>query len=479
MSELDAALAGLRTMIAAIPQRHALPSESQRATHKAMLAITNGEDRPPPVPQPDRLDQVWSELQHVSLAQGDFSSLPPRTLRDAAWLLWDRRRGAVELPGLLPALLTRSETNTSMLRRLIEAWLRDFRPGLREAASVGEHIARMLHDKDLDQFGRWREAHSRFKLFDAATGPTRLANSLLDAASLTPLQQIRLDAPMRASGGFMRAVAAAFDEELPKKMCSANAAAVLEVARAFYAPNGKLRFDEPKARGTMADAMVGAWIDGAGPEVLRADVLAFLRLHLGDPRVSPPRWAQANDRTLRVVRGWLAQLTLDAFFNVIGQFAAKGGFDLTWQHRKAFWSACLRKGWIGDSWLALGPNVASSVAVNQELRGSFARLEGAADRNHSVLLMQIGKLVFAEWSHNGRLRAWLTDGRNAPPLSPTSRYDAESLRAPGLKFPRHFNSAEPVGPQDRGLAHLGNWQARVAALLREQEGLRLQPTEWV
>mgnify|MGYP001028701224 CR=1 FL=1 len=480
MSELAEALSGLDALISALPQRRVLPPEAVRATHKMMVAITNGRDTPPVVPQPDRLDQVWRELCEASRAGEDLALLPPRTLRDSIWLLWDRRRSVVDLPGLMEVLLDRSKVHSGFLRRLVEVWLRDFDPALQGITSVGRHVAKVLLTSDVGPFDRWRATHEAYQLFDAAVGPKGLARALQARSSVPVLAETRLDAPMRATGGFMRSVAKAFGSGLPAHLRAEASIAALDGATSFYAPGGKLRFDEPAARGEMANALVGAWVGGAGPDALRDDVLQFLRQHLGDPRVSPSRWAQADEKTLATVRGWLAKLTLDAFFDIIGQFAARSGFDPTWQQRKAFWSACLRKGWISDGWLALGPNVSRSAAVSRELRGSFGRLDGAADKNHSVLLIRIGQTVFAEWSHNGRLRAWEADSTFAPRFFGTGKYLAHPLRVGTLDFPRPDNRPDLSLIGRDGLTHFPDvWQGRVAALLRRRENLRLSPHEWM
>ena len=159
--------------------------------------------------------------------------------------------------------------------------------------------------------------------------------------------------------------------------------------------------------GAMADGLVGAWIGAARQpsDRLKKEVLGHLRLHLGDPRVERQSgWARASEETRQTVRGWLSALSLDAFFDLIGRFAGNAGMDHQWSVRRAFWKSCLKAGHIRDSWLVLGDNVARAVSDNADLRGSYGRLHDAA-ANQSVLLIQIGDLVFSEWNYNGRLRA--------------------------------------------------------------------------
>jgi hypothetical protein len=176
------------------------------------------------------------------------------------------------------------------------------------------------------------------------------------------------------------------------------------------------------------------------------------------------------------VRAWLSKLSLDAFFNVVGQFAESAGMNHQWRAREAFWGACLRNNHIEDSWLVLGENVARAIRGNRELQGSHGRLiDGNA--NHSVLLMRIGDTVFAEWSHNGKLRGWATDWKNAPKLFRTT-YSRSELTAAGIQFPAPRFRPDLGTTDNNGLTHhAGVWQGRVAELLRTREGFVLHPRE--
>jgi hypothetical protein len=147
-----------------------------------------------------------------------------------------------------------------------------------------------------------------------------------------------------------------------------------------------------------------------------------------------------------------------------------------WKARKAFWGTCLQKGHIRDSWLVLGDNVARSIADKAELRGSYGRLIDG-DPNHSVLLMQIGNLVFSEWTYNGKLRAWPNDWKNAPRLFGSS-YQRSQVTADGLQFPAPADRPDLGTTRSDGVSHTVVWQGRVAALLRRKEGIILTPDDW-
>lgn len=480
MSQLRASLDSLNDMAKLLPRALSLPALAQRPTHKAMLALTNGREVAAAPPMQARLAQVWQAIQQIRAKNGDYAALDRRDLRDAPWLLWAPSARAAEIEPLLQLLLRRAATHSNVLRRLIDAWLIGFDPQDPTIAVAGAAIAQALPQHSRSMMVQWRQLHEALRLFHPTEGPERCAMALMASDTRQVLRVGGFDQPQRAVSAYLRVVMQAYGRRLPNTLAGSNASARLAAAQAFFTLNDRLRFDEPQMRGVMADALVGPWHGGAGPDHLRSEILAFLHQHLGDLRMKPERWAGSSDRTRAVVRGWLATLTLNAFFDVIGQFAEKAGGDHTWQARKLFWTACLEKGWITDSWLALGDRVHAHVASNRDLRGSYARLEQVKGRrDHSALLMRIGSLVFVEWSYDGKLYAWKSDSKSAPSLAPKTRYTADDLQAPCLSFPAPSGRFDLAPTGNDGLTHhRGVWQGRVAELLRVHEGLHLSPHEW-
>ena len=278
----------------------------------------------------------------------------------------------------------------------------------------------------------------------------------------------------------MRAIVRQAAAMLPARLLAPSGEQALERALAVFVSGDALRFDsEPEMRGMVADALVGAWARGMPPDVLRRRVLDIILTRIGDPRTQPVRWERASEETRQIVTGWLARVTLSAFFGVIGQHAGAAGMGHQWEARRKFWSACLEKGWVNDAWLVLGPNVHRHVAANRELLGQFGTLNGPNVNNHSVLLMRIGYTVFAEWSHNGKLYAWPKGSQRAPAFY-KPRYTADALKSAGLDFPPPVNRPDLGLLYGPGLVHIaGIWQGRVAALLRQKDyHLRIEPWEW-
>jgi hypothetical protein len=479
VSTLAGELENLRSIIDTLPIRRVLPANQMRPTHRVLDRLLNALDVVPALPEA-RLEKARREVIAAQKRGIDPADLPLAVLNDAVWLLWPDSSDGVNRASLRRAILVRLGARKSMLRRLIDVWLLQFSGGDDSFVEVGRHIERHLGTAQKGILSLWRESHRAYDLFDAKAGPDKFAARLLEESEAQTLAACRLDGPARATSGYLRAVHFALSTKLPKRLVQADGAKVLPRGIRFYAPDNALRFDERAPNGAMADALVAPWIktQHQPSESLRSDVLAYLRQFLGDPRVDArQRWAGASDPTRQTVRGWLSKLSLDAFFNVVGQFANNAGMDHQWKAREAFWSTCLRKDFIQDSWLVLGDNVVRAVAHNRELRGSHGYLADG-NANHSVLLMRIGQLTFAEWSHNGKLRAWPVDWKKAPALFGRNYYRSE-LTESGLQFPPPENRQDLTLTSSDGVSHVADiWQGRVAALLRKREGLTLRPTEW-
>jgi EH_Signature domain len=161
---------------------------------------------------------------------------------------------------------------------------------------------------------------------------------------------------------------------------------------------------------------------------------------------------------------WLAQATLEQFLKVVDRVAAKQ----QWDYRRTFWGAYIAKRAITNSWVAFGSEgarFAKQLSKNtaDKMRLRFATLEGAG-ADQAVLLLRIGDLVIADWSHNGRLRIWRRGNDSVPEFN-NPHYIAKTLRT---------NS-------DFDTVHLppDGWQARAEAYIRKHTNVKLTEKEYM
>src|SRR5262249_8257385 len=131
------------------------------------------------------------------------------------------------------------------------------------------------------------------------------------------------DDPLRASGGYLRAVQQEIVAKTSSLLTRSDADQSLKRVLAFLAPKEKLRFAEPKSRGEMARSLLRPWLAGENEpeEMIRFQIQDFLLEHLGDPRLQAQRWQEAGEQATRVMRRWLTRASLKAFFSLISEHA--------------------------------------------------------------------------------------------------------------------------------------------------------------
>jgi hypothetical protein len=452
-----------------------LPEKSESA--KAVEAL-NAADLALAAPPGAALEQVRKRLDAASRT-GDFSKLRG-DLRDAAWLLWTKDRPLARLPGLLNAVWAHADRSNATARALIEAWLNMFSQGDEAIARQGTKIQQYLLRQSNPRMEIWRRVDRRVELFCAGRGPHNLADWLIAGPGPTAkiLDETGFSDPFRAAGGYMREVQRELMAKAPDALARPDVDDVLIRIFAFLAPDGDLRFDEPDARGEMARRLLQPWLgsDRQPGEDIRNRVQNFLLDHLGDPRLRPQRWHEAGDEAISLMRRWLTRASLRAFFKLIAEFA----LDAHWLYREAFWSACIEKSPEADAWLALGSRIHASARGIEDLKGAYARLEGAGG-DQAVLLLHINNTVFCEWSHQGALRAWPTDWPDAPALGKPA-YSGANLRAKSLPFPANRKYGSRGTIDGAGLHHHGSdqhrWQGSAAELLQRRAGISLSSADW-
>jgi hypothetical protein len=482
MSTLAEELDELLAVISTLKTKRVVPRDQHRPTRLAAEKVARAMDSATELTEA-HIEQVRLALIAAQQSGQDLSRLPIRLLRDAISLLWPSGHDGIDRKRLRHAILVHVGSTKSMLRRLIDSWLLHFTRDDDSFVDISRQIDRHLAADHAGMLAVWKEINRAHDLFDAKAGPDNLASKILSDTSIDILSECRLDTPSRANGGYLREIHFSVCRRLPKLLGEKDAEDSLGRAMGFFAPDGTLRFHvaERKTHGAMADALVAPWSDPRRQpsERMKSEVLAYLRLHLGDPRVNNEhRWDGASQRTRQTVRTWLSKLSLDAFFDVVGRFAGDAGMGHQWEARKAFWGACLREGHISDSWLVLGANVARSIADNRELRGSYGRLQDG-NRNHSVLLIKIGNLVFSEWTFNGKIRAWQEDSKGAPVLFRTTGYSRSEVTGDGLQFPAPLHRPDLRTTDPDGASHVqGVWQGRVAALIRRKVSIALPAHMW-
>nr|WP_287411675.1 EH signature domain-containing protein [Pseudodesulfovibrio sp.] len=215
-------------------------------------------------------------------------------------------------------------------------------------------------------------------------------------------------------------------------------------------------FKFPTARKELAEALLEPYAGGKAVPELKDDIRSFLIGLYRDPRIYKKNWIGVSDEARQVILGWLVKTTIEDFFEILDKTA-----DDIWAYRKAFWGAYLERGAIDEAWVVLGSR-AKRMASRFLKSESHGALTGSLS-DQSVLLMKIGDLTIAEWSHSGKCRFW-AEGRRENPNVPVlygPSYSAVSLRAPATWEQIHHSSAK------------GGWQSSIRHYIKRKENINI------
>jgi hypothetical protein len=474
------ALDSLFHAVRALPRHAGLPQVSD--TDKVLKAI-GALGAPPALPAGNQLEEVRHRLLEALSSEGGIATAAPKDLQQSVWLLWSGEKPLAQLSEVFSAALTeaRRRKRGRILRNLIEAWIAHFAPSKPRVAEAGDAIRQMLEESDDPRLTVWREASRRYRFFDAAQGPTAIAREIVRGDEPLPqiLECTGLDEPMRAVSGYAHAVLHALVALAPDALRGAGNLTALHRIADFAAPLGQLRFEESQERARLAVGLMRPWLDGGKPpnDEVAASLQKYLLEWLGDPRRST-KWQAAGERATALMLKWLAKKSIKVFFDMIADHSNKESFT----YRRAFWEAYIHANLVDEVWLALGSKIYHDARTHRALDGNYGKLEGAnVQSNHAIFLIKIQDLIFCEWSHDGKVRAWKATARKAPSLG-KPLYDRLDVVEPGLPFPRNTKGSGGSTGGD-GLSHSnsrdGYWQSSVAELLARNTRVRLTAKDWM
>jgi hypothetical protein len=407
-------------------------------------------------------DALLAKLRSVGTAR-EMMGLTVRDMRLAASCLFESEKPLADnlhfLDNYLDAL--RSIRSRGATKRLIHAYCIHFDPnreGIRRIASYLRHAISSLAGR-----WEWPELQRRFRIFDPTQAPRQLAALTLD--SKTPraeLKQVGLSGQL-LSGGLSAHIFLSALKNIEDRL-AANGQ-LEEVDRAIAWVQGDDGGEYFTAyRGALVNALLLPWCEREPEQRVRERIQSYLLETFDDPRIDGGAWLGTDDAAREVMIRWLAQATLEQFLRVVDRVAPKH----QWDYRRAFWGAYVEKKVVGNAWVAFGSSgaqVATKISndTGDKLMRRFATL-GGAGADQAVLLLSIGDLIVADWSHNGRLRIWRRGNSKTPQFN--------------LNF---YSGSELRSDSDFDAVHLppDGWQARTEAYIRRHTGIRLTEGEYM
>lgn len=394
---------------------------------------------------------------------GSIKDLTYREMRLAASCLFDGHPRLADNKLFLDLFLDalRSLRSRLAIKRLIYSYCLHFNPTDRGIQRIGEFLREaILH---IEGHWDWPERHRKYRFFDPVQAPQQLAS--LTAESTNPrkeLERIGLGGQLLASGLSVHTYLNALNIIQKRLRSNPNLQDVDRAITWAQADDGTLLFSAQ--RGDLANALLLPFSLQDPNHEIHQRIQNYFLESLSDPRIDKAAWIGAAEPAIDVMIRWLAQATLEQFLKVVDRVAAKQ----QWDYRRAFWGAYIEKRVVTNSWVAFGSDgarVAKQISdrTTDKIMRRFATLEGAG-ADQAVLLLRIGELVVADWSHNGRLRIWRRGNTSAPEFN-NNHYIAKTLRTNSDFDTVHI-------PPD-------GWQARAEAYIRRHTNIKLVESDYM
>lgn len=443
-----------------------LPATMLLAEQLRARIVQDAVKRPPG----DDLDAISGRID-AALAHGEAVSR--KDLRHAPWCIFATRTPLAADSRRLDELLRQIAAlgRPRPFRALAAAYLHYFDPASNPIRVVAAFLVR--HIEHLGE--PWTSAHRAAALFAPVTGAEQLAKMAL-AAGRTPdgvFAELGFPDPAPLAG--FRKHAFFLGLEVIAKGDNAEPLGRLDLVRDWASADGKPRYEEARAR--VANALLLPFGEMKPAQHIRDRYLDVLLPILGDPRISPAKWVGC-EQAASIVRRWLTEVALRQFFDVVDKIAPPD----QWKYRRAFWNALYEREHVSDAWVVFetsGADVARRMFGKEISFGRFSGGQAGVQAGHSVLLLRIGSLVVAEWSHSSPCSIWdEAEGEASPRLSrPT--YRIEDLKKSYFGDTSDDNLArQGVFWHRQSPSNRYKWQGRIAVFLRAHRNIVLRPSDY-
>ncbi len=308
---------------------------------------------------------------------------------------------------------------------------------------------------------KWRDLHERHRLFCPEPAASLIAADFLASAGSVEDFISRSGYPAAALPSSL--FACAFIEACHMIARAPNTPTLERLMKLsnWGVIGHELRYGStPGTQVALAEALLLPWLRRHPDEKLRAFVVRLLIGVIGDPRTNRSTWSAINLSARTIMLRWMTKDALEQFLDVVDQTVQSHQVRM-WGARRAFWLSYESARLIQETWVVFGRRgaaIARVVATEKDLPtlahfGTFARDFGG-DAAQAVLLMRIGAVLVADWSHNGRCHIWLADNPQAPEL-----YKSEYLRD------------ELECGSDFETPHHGEWRADIQAYINTRGGI--------
>ena len=384
------------------------------------IAKAGGEIGEPPAVFKARISSIWNREKNLA-------NLPARDLRGIAFFLHqtdeDDKIALASDDDFFLAFLQAVEKRPSSL--LIRALTNSFFIHFGRSPECDVALARTLNDFPEKSVPPGLQYFRSQNLIDPVGGPNKLAR-ILDSAESVPekLASLGFDSIL----GHSAFVSQAYEHFCQQVSLSNQPEYDVSRLMAWAISDTQARKETfPDKTGATADALLLPWSNsGMNPaKSFEAKIKDFLIHSLGDPRfkIASARWSQVSDEARLVLKRWMNRASVGQFFDIVDETMNTPDAKRMWRYRRAFWTAYMEE--IEDAWVVFG-NKGAAMAADAARRSEDNSLRqfgqfntGGAGPTQAVLILTVGDLTIAEWSHNGACRMWTGSKK---PIIPYEKY---------------------------------------------------------
>jgi hypothetical protein len=454
---LRAALAGIRD--ADLMLRFAPPPP--KAPEIARLLMERYGENAGPAKSSNALEAL---LRRLRLVRYDWNKVAPADRLDVAWVLWEGTVPPAEHEAFLHGFLGWVEKPWRRLQaaRLAASWAAAFDPDLGSIRRAGDWLAR--YAARLPE--PWPRLAEEFQIFSVEHGPAALAKTFLagEETAIRFFQRLRLPARAAAGGLALAALAAAtasVERRLAREPRLAARLCDLSLHGAAFRPDAAIgRFPRrgKVIRRALAEAVLLPWRDQTPPPEVKARISAHLLRHYGDARVTPAHWPDLRAPAATIMRRWLTEQSIAAYFRLARQTTSADRDQLA--EREEFWRSQLER--IDDAWLLAGRRCIATLGPDQPAHGSLT----GCRPDQSALLLRVGGTTVLESSDAASESAWLPGN---PLASPLYRPADQPYWPAALASGADFSSAYSRKGNDTWQERLAEFIGRASSLMLESE----------
>ena len=324
--------------------------------------------------------------------------------------------------------------------RLARWYIRNFTPDHGGFRSVGAFLSGRL-----DRLRpNWAELHRSFALFELDEVVPRLADALMTSGKPPPEFLTSIHCPASALSSLL--LGRVFVEVCGRITHGpAPAPEVLRMLGGWAYPGAFLYGAVPGAQAMLAEAMLLPWARRFPEEAARSYVVSFLLTVLNDPRTNPTAWTHVSESARGIMLRLMIKDALEQFLEVVDETVQIHQTRM-WAERRQFWSSYYDNGYIQECWVVFGRRGAAlsrhlAASRNNPALGNFGSFvrDIGGDTSQAVLLMKLGNLLVADWSHNGRCYIWSAGNGRAPKLYQNEYLREDLLSGADIETPHHKN----------------------------------------